>query len=161
MFSWSNHAGDSFVYNVFTFIPGNLSIKTEHVEQWLEESDDEPGYTQQSVQETVHEALTGEAKHEIASEGDADAPVPPRPSLIHHCSSLDTITTRLDLSVNTESQHYYYNQHSGKKTHHQRVRKLKILILQNSHCSPTSHPLTGRAPPLKWSDSTWHLYYTT
>lgn len=72
---------------------GETSIKMEHVEQWLEETD--PRYKLQSVEETAQEALKGETEHGIDSEDDANTPALPKPSPVR--SSLDTIITYVDL----------------------------------------------------------------
>lgn len=75
------------------------------MEQWLEETDNDPGYQIQSVEEIAQEALTGETEQEVESEDDADTPVLPKPSLVR--SYLDTIITYVDLSENSEIQNYY------------------------------------------------------
>ena len=81
------------------------TLRTEDVEQWLEETDNDPGYQIQSVEEIAQEALTGETEQEVESEDDADTPVLPKPSLVR--SYLDTIITYVDLSENSEIQNYY------------------------------------------------------
>ena len=124
---------------------GEREVSLEDVENWLEESDADPGHQVLTIDE-IADSVTEEAREESSS-SESEEEVVPRPKMAHVRESIDTLLQFVDGVDDKQIQGYYHHLRTLRELiiWHQYKGLKQIRLDKFIKPAPASQP--GSPPP--------------